>query len=212
MKLKNKYILLRHGETIYQTKKKGLLYPWPDFITNLTEKGKAQIKDAAKQLKNKKTCPVGSRRKRDSFGVVLIYSSDFLRTRQTAEIIAKILGLKIIFDKRLRDINFGIFQGGKTDEYRKFFINKKQKFFKRPPKGESWRDVRKRTIDFIKDIEKKHKNKTILIISHGDPIWLLNGCLKGISEKKLLEKRQFDNTFSSVKGFYPGPGEFLLVF
>lgn len=209
--MNNRYILLRHGQTIYQTKKKKFLYPWPDFITNLTEKGKAQIKDVAKQLKNKKTCPVGSRHKRDSFGVVLIYSSDFLRTRQTAEIIAEILGLKIIFDKRLRDINFGIFQEGKIDEYRKFFINKKLKFFKRSPKGESWRDVRKRTIDFIKDIGKKHKNKTILIVSHGDPIWLLNGFLKRISEKKLLGKRQFDNTFSSIKGFYPGPGEFLEI-
>ncbi len=193
--MENKYILLRHGQTIYQTKKKKLLYPWPDFVTNLTKKGKKQAETAAKKFKNKK--------------IVLIYSSDFLRTRQTAGIIAEKLGLKIKLDKRLRDINFGIFQGGKIGEYRKFFINKKLKFFKRPPKGESWRDVRKRTIDLIKDIEKKHRNKTILIVSHGDPIWLLNGFLKGISEKKLLGKRQFDNTFSSVKGFYPGPGEFL---
>ncbi len=195
--MRNKYILLRHGQTIYQTKKKKFLYPWPDFVTNLTEKGKKQAEAVAKKLKNKKT--------------VLIYSSDFLRTRQTAEIIAEKLDLKVKLDKRLRDINFGIFQGGKIDEYRKLFINKKLKFFKRPSMGESWRDVRKRTIDFIKDIEKKHKNKTILIVSHGDPIWLLNGFLKGISEKKLLGKRQFNNTFSSVKGFYPGPGEFLEI-
>jgi len=195
--MRNKYILLRHGQTIYQTKKKKFLYPWPDFVTNLTEKGKKQAEAVAKKLKNKKT--------------VLIYSSDFLRTRQTAEIIAEKLDLKVKLDKRLRDINFGIFQGGKIDEYRKLFINKKLKFFKRPSMGESWRDVRKRTIDFIKDIEKKHKNKTILIVSHGDPIWLLNGFLKGISEKKLLGKRQFNNTFSSVKGFYLGPGEFLEI-
>ncbi len=194
--MRNKYILLRHGETIYQTKKKGLLYPWTSVNSvSLTKKGKEQVKSAVEKLKAK--------------NVDLIYSSDFLRTRQTAEIVAKILGLKIIFDKRLRDINFGIFYGGKIDEYRKFFINKKQKFFKRPPKGESWRDVKKRIIDFIKDIEKKYKNKTIIIISHGDPIWLLNGFLKGLSEKKLLEKSQIDDTFSSVKGFYPGPGEFL---
>ncbi|PIR72126.1 MAG: hypothetical protein COU42_02260 [Candidatus Nealsonbacteria bacterium CG10_big_fil_rev_8_21_14_0_10_36_24] len=198
MKLKNKYILLRHGETIYQTKKKGLLYPWTSVnLVGLTKKGKEQVKSVVEKFKAK--------------NVDLIYSSDFLRTCQTAEIVAKILGLKIIFDKRLRDINFGIFYGGKIDEYRKFFTNKKQKFFKRPPKGESWRDVKKRTIDFIKDIEKKYKNKTIIIISHGDPIWLLNGFLKGLNEKELLEKNQFDDTFSSVKGFYPGLSEFLEV-
>lgn len=173
--MNNKYFLLRHGQTIYQTEKKALLYPWPDFVTGLTKKGEKQIKKVAKQLKNKKT--------------ELIYSSDFLRTRQTAEIVAKILGLKIIFDKRLRDINLGIFQEGKTDEYRKFFISKKQKFFKRPPEGESWQDVRKRTIDFLKSLEKKHKNKTILIISHGDPLWLLYGAIKGLSNQELFEKK-----------------------
>lgn len=186
--MKNKYILLRHGETIYQTKKEKFLYPWPDFINNLTEKGKKQTETVAEKLKNKK--------------IVLIYSSDFLRTRQTAEIVAKILGLKIIFDKRLRDINFGIFQGKETDKYRNFFVNKKQRFFKRPPRGESWRDVRKRMIDFIKDIEKKYKNKTILIISHGDPLWLLFGTLKGLNEEGLLEKKH-------IKDFYFEVGQFL---
>ena len=198
LKLNNQYFILRHGETTYQTKKRGFTYPWPDNPSvKLTKKGEKEIKKIAKEIKK--------------IGIDLIYSSDFLRTCQTAEIVAKILGLKIIFDKRLRDINFGIFYGGKIDEYRKFFTNKKQKFFKRPPKGESWRDVKKRTIDFIKDIEKKYKNKTIIIISHGDPIWLLNGFLKGLNEKELLEKNQFDDTFSSVKGFYPGLSEFLEV-
>lgn len=189
--MRNKYFLLRHGETIYQTKKKDFLYPWPSVkLVSLTKKGKEQVKSVVEKLKAK--------------NVNLIYSSDFLRTRQTAEIVAEKLGLKVKLDKRLRDINFGIFQGGKTNEYRKFFINKKQKFFKRPPRGESWRDVRKRTIDFIKDIEKKHKNKTILIVSHADPLWLLFGTLKGLDEDRLFKNR-------NNKNFYPEVGQFLLT-
>jgi len=188
-----KYFLLRHGETIYQTKKDDLLYPWPDFITSLTKKGKNQAKTAAKKLKSKKI---------DS-----IYSSDFFRTCQTAEIVAKKLGLKVKLDKRLRDINWGIYKDGPSKKYRQFFSSTKQRFSKRPPKGENWRDVKKRMMDLIKDIEKKHKNRTILIIGHGDPLWLLNGALKGFNEKEILERRCED--FRSYKDFYPGVGEIL---
>ncbi|GAI02405.1 unnamed protein product, partial [marine sediment metagenome] len=62
-------------------------------------------------------------------------------------------------------------------------------------------------VDFVKDIEKKNKNKTILIISHGDPLWLLNGVLKGLNEKGLLEKRRKD--FRPYRDFYPGVGKIL---
>ena len=188
MIMKNRYFLLRHGQTIYQTKKKKFLYPWPDFVTPLTKKGGKQIKDVAKKLK--------------SWRIDLIYSSDFLRTRQTAEIIAKILGLKIIFDKRLRDINWGIFQNGPVRKYLKFFPSEKQRFFKRPDKGENWRDVRKRMLDFVKDMEKRYKNKTILIISHADTIWLLAGIFERLSEGELLIRRQIGN-------FWPDVGQFL---
>lgn len=193
--MKNKYILLRHGETIYQTEKKTLLYPWPDFVTGLTKRGKEQVETAAKKLKSKE--------------VDLVYSSDFLRVKQTAEIIAKELGLRVKIDKRLRDINFGIYSGGPVKKYYCFFSNMRQKFFKRPQKGENWRDVKKRIVSFVKSVEKKNKSKRILVVSHGDPLWIFCGILKRLGEKKLLEYRYED--FRPYKDFYPGPGEFLEI-
>jgi len=190
--MRNKYFLLRHGETIYQTKKGDFLYPWSQTTSSgLTKIGKGQIKAAAKKLKDK--------------NIDLIYSSDFLRTRQTAKIVAKELGSKVNFDKRLRDINFGIYHGKLIKEYSQFFSTRKQKFSKRPPQGENWRDVKKRVKNSIKDIEKKHKNKTILIVSHGDPLWLLYGILKGLNEKEILERKY--HGFRPYKDFYPGLGE-----
>lgn len=173
--MRNKYILLRHGETIYQTKKDDFLYPWPDSVTILTKKGRNQAETAAKNLKNK--------------NIDLIYSSDFLRARQTARIVAKKLGLKVKLDKRLRDINWGIYQGGLVKDYLQFFSSVKQRFSKRPAQGENWRDVRKRMIEFIKDIDKRYKNKKILIVSHGDPLWLLIGAVRGLNEDELLKAR-----------------------
>ncbi len=175
LKLRNNYFLLRHGETVYQTRKRGIVYPWPEnSLVKLTERGKTQIKRAAKVLKAKK--------------IDIIYSSDTFRTRQTAEIVAKEVGLKVIFDPRLRDINLGIYHGRKKEEfYRDFQRDNPKRFSKRPKGGESWNDLKRRMKDFIRSVDKKHTNKNILIISHGDPLWLLEkAVVKGLNNQELL--------------------------
>jgi len=187
--MNNKYIFLRHGETKYQARKSDNLYTQSEqFTLPITNKAKIQIKIIAKKIKNFK-------------GIDFIYSSDFLRTKETAQIVAKELGLEIKFDKRLRDTNFGIFSGKTEEEYRKFFSSKKQRFSKKIPKGEKWRDVKKRAVSFIKDIEKKHRNKIILIVSHADPIWLSAGFLKGLTEKELLKRRDKKDLWPDVGNF-----------
>ena len=177
MRLRSKYFILRHGQTIYQTRKKDFVYPpFPEKpAIKLTKKGTRQIKAAAKKLKKA--------------GINLIFSSDFFRTMQTARIVAKWLSIKKInFDKRLRDGNLGIYRGGKKKEfYRVFPPNSHKFFYQRPPQGENWIDIQKRMVNFLKDIDKRYKDKTILIISHGDPLWLLDGAVKNWSIKKLLK-------------------------
>jgi broad specificity phosphatase PhoE len=128
----------------------------------------------------------------------LIYSSDLYRAKQTANIVAKELGLKVYYDKRLRDMIFGIFAGRPGSDYRKRFLSKMQRFTRRIGGAESWRDVKKRIAGFIKEVDKKHKNKTILIVSHADPLWLLAGYIKGLTEKELLDKRDFDKLLPYV--------------
>ena len=186
--MKNKYILLRHGQTIYQARNWDIFYP-DDNVVELTKKGKEQIKSAAKKFKNK--------------GINFIYSSDFKRTRQTSEIVSQELGLEVKFDKRLRDVEVGIFRGKRGEDFWALFSPKIKRFYKKPEKGESWRDAKKRLTDFISDVEKKHKNKKILIISHADPIWLLLGFFKGLTEKELLKKR-----YTGKGGFWPDTGQF----
>lgn len=183
--MNNQYFILRHGETIHQTKKKNMTYPWPEKSPiKLTKRGQKQIREKAKRLKKRK--------------IDLIYSSDVFRTRQAAEIVAKELGLKVIFDKRLWDINLGIYQDRPKKEFYQDFPNPKERFYKKPEKGESWSDVKKRIISFIKEIEKKHRDKTILIVSHGDPLWLLEGAVKGMTNQELLDeifvKKNYINT------------------
>jgi len=189
MKLNNHYFLLRHGQTIYQTKKKGLLYPFPEKpAVKLTKEGEKQIEKLAGKLKNEK--------------IDLFFSSDFFRTRQTAKIISQKIGVKKInFEKRLRDLNAGIFQGGTTENYRNFFLSKKQRFSKRPPGGENWNDVKKRLLALLKEIEKKYQKKNILIISHADPLWLIAGLLKGFKKEEEFLQIRYTNLYPSVGQF-----------
>ncbi|KKP93839.1 MAG: hypothetical protein US98_C0034G0009 [Parcubacteria group bacterium GW2011_GWC1_38_6] len=180
MRLKNHYLVLRHGQTFYQISEKKLAYPWPEKKPILlTKEGEKQIEEAAKRLKKA--------------SIDFIYASDANRTRHSAGIIKKIIKFKkrIIFDKRLRDINLGVF-GGKSRE--KFFDSfpkfSEALFCNKPKRGESWTDCRERLENFLEDIDKKYKNKNILIISHGDPIWLLEGLVKGINDKELIARKK----------------------
>ena len=140
----------------------------------MTQEGRNQIRKIIPQLKKEK--------------IDLIFSSDLLRTKETAQIVAKALKLKINFDKRLREQNVGIFNSKPLEKWYSFFKNEKEMFWKRPPKGENRRDVKKRMLDFLKEIDKKYKNRNILIVSHGDPLFILESAVKGLLEKVMIAK------------------------
>lgn len=166
MKLNNKYFLLRHGEALSNIR--GIVSSWPEKFKNpLTKDGKSQIKEIAKELKNK--------------DIDLIFASDILRAKQTAEIIGKVLRIKISFDKRLREINFGTISGGLIEDFVGLFKNRVERINKRAPEGESYKDVFRRVSKFLEEMNIKYKGKNILIISHQAPLFLLEGYAKEFS-------------------------------
>ena len=173
----NKYFVCRHGEA-----EKNVLNIASTHHLNesaLTEKGVTDVKAAAGKLKDKK--------------IEFIFSSPFLRTKETAKIIAHELGLgedKIIFDDRLREISVGDFDGKSIEDYRNFFNSNLEKFDKRPPNAETMTEVRQRVMKFLYEVENSHKNKNILIISHGDPIWAIIGGATGMTKEKMAEIKE----------------------
>ena len=76
----------------------------------------------------------------------LIFTSPFLRTQKTAAIVQKELELQgeILVDERLHEDN-----------------------------ERNHADVHRRMGEFIFDLERRYKNKNILIVSHGSPLWSL---------------------------------------
>jgi len=182
--LKNRYFFLRHGKNIHQTEKKDIVYCWPDdpIPCSLIEEGREDAKKAGELLKDKQ--------------IDLVFCSDILRCRETAKITSEIIEFdtnKIVYDTRLRDWNWGDF-GGKTKvELWNFYNNDKMKAFEIPiPGGESLNQCRERVIKFFNEIESNFQNKNILIVSHGDPLWLLEGYIKKIEDNEVLLSKRSD--------------------
>jgi broad specificity phosphatase PhoE len=113
-----------------------------------------------------------------------LFSSDILRCRETAKIIAETIIYdtdKIIYDVRLRDLNWGEFGGKTREEYWNFYNNDHMKAFDIPaPGGESWNQCRERAVRLLNEMEEEFQDKNILIVSHGDCLWLLEGYIKDI--------------------------------
>jgi broad specificity phosphatase PhoE len=180
--LKNRYFFLRHGQNNHQAEHSGIIYMWPDGNPPyyLTEQGKEEVRKAGEILKQDK--------------IDCLFSSDILRCRETAKIVAEIINYdtnKIIYDVRLRDLNWGAFGGKTKEEYWNFYNNDRMKAFDMAiPGGESWNQCQERIVKLFNEIEEEFQSKNILIVSHGDPLWLLEGYIKGMDNQTLLEKRK----------------------
>lgn len=155
----NTFYFVRHGES-----EKNILEKISGKIDNdnydLTDKGIKQAEKIAGKIK-------------ELGGVDFIFTSDFLRTRHTAQIIGKALGIEPKTDERLREYNTGIFEGKSEKEFYEEFVANHNRWQEAPDGGETWAQVQARMLDFIKETDKKYQGKKILIVSHGDPLWLV---------------------------------------
>jgi isoleucyl-tRNA synthetase len=170
----NKYWAIRHGESFGVAF--GGIIDSGNQNFHLTEPGKKQLEQAANRLKAQH--------------FDLIFASDLTRTKESAAILAKGLGVKkITYDKRLREINLGRLSGMPSTEYWKL-MHDDERFSEHVVQGaESLREVRTRAWAFLKDMEEKHHGKNILIVSHEDTIWMLAEIAAGWTEEKAAAKK-----------------------
>ncbi|QQG46073.1 MAG: class I tRNA ligase family protein [Candidatus Niyogibacteria bacterium] len=157
--------IMRHGEADHNVN--GYVGPVING-SGLTAKGRKQVEKEVKKLVKEK--------------IDIIISSPLTRAKQTAEIVSKTLGAKIEVNENIYDYNWGKLQGKTVAEGNKLFPLERR-FKESPPGGESIPDVRARMMMELRKVVKKHGGKNILIISHGDPIWILNAALEGAEEK-----------------------------
>lgn len=180
----NTYHLMRHGESTKNVQ--NLVTDDPDAPFPLTEKGKADVAKSAETLKGK---------------IDLIYVSPVMRARETAEIVAKTLGLseeQVVVDDRILETDHGEYEGKSFDEFVAAYPRSIERFTDKPEGGESWGEIRKRTGDFIYEIDSTHKDKNILVVSHGVPLLMLKSVMAGLTNEESLQA--WDDLYPTDKG------------
>jgi len=168
--------LVRHGQTDWN-----LVGKWqgqsPD-APPLNDVGRAQVLALRDQLKDVQFST--------------LYSSDLLRARQTAELIADSLCLPINFDSRLREMNLGDWEGMCSDEIqaaypRELLERAHHPTTARAPGGESPSQVANRVIATVNEIALRHHRKKILIVAHGISLAILTCFAQGIPLENVYE-------------------------
>lgn len=113
-----------------------------------------------------------------------IYSSPMPRSLQTAEYIAIQIGIpkeNIVVDQRLIETQFGEVEGASfADKSAMKNTSPEHTFGTHTAGAESFDDISKRMISFIYDIDKRHNNKRILIVSHKLTLEFLLSHCKGV--------------------------------
>ena len=150
-------LLVRHGKTATT----GTILPGRASGLHLSDEGREQANRVAARL--------GELAKRPA----ALYVSPLERTRETAAPIARQHKLRAIADKGLLECDFGDWTGMKLatlcrrPEWRS--VQNSPSTF-RFPNGESFTEMQLRIWGTIERLAARHRNRTIVLVSHADPI------------------------------------------
>ena len=184
----NTFYIMRHGWSTKNGHEESIAITSSKLAHDkydLTPEGVEQVEKAADMLAK-------------SGGIDLIISSPFLRTRSSAEIIGKKFGVTVQIDERLKELDHGSACEGQTHMVcvpTGTVLNFETKY----GDGESWQDVKKRMVSILLELDSKYEDKKILLVSHGDPIWILEGFTKNWSDEEMMKNR---DAFYPVQGLY----------
>jgi len=150
-------LLIRHGQATHN-----LSARWEgSSAASLTEKGILQAEAVARRLAcwEKPVC--------------YLYSSPILRARQTAERIARTVGLSVAMDSGLREIDFGQVNGMTRQEFKASMPEVYARWQVRSdrtftfPGGEQRRAFSQRVAQTLDAILGRHHRGTVAVIAHG---------------------------------------------
>ncbi len=154
-------IAIRHGETAWNrdTRIQGHL----DIPLNDTGRWQAQRLARALAARD----PIST-----------VYTSDLLRARETARAVSDATGAPLVSDERLRERNFGSFQGQTFTEIEARLPEEAQRWRTRDPLwepegGESLTAMRERVQRVLDELASAHTGEQIVLVAHGGVMDLL---------------------------------------
>jgi probable phosphoglycerate mutase len=115
----------------------------------------------------------------------IIYSSDFCRARQTAEIVRAQLGApEVIVAEALRERCFGRWEGGSTGNYAQVWAADENDPVRAEGDVEPAAVVLDRVTALIAQLEREHRGRHILLVSHGDTLQILQAGFSGAARRR----------------------------
>ncbi len=188
--------LIRHGRTKYDDDDRFCGVSDPD----LSEKGIEQAISLGKFFRNK--------------SIETVYSSELKRSIETAKIICALNPeTELIITQNLNEINFGKWEGLTREEIKKHFPREYKKwsidpFNNIPPDGEDPRNILKRMLEFLSNVEKNYelvRDKNIICVTHKTPIRLILSYFENSSNLSEYRKHTIKNG-DIIKLLYNGNG------
>lgn len=176
----SRVVLLRHGETDWN--RAGRIQGWAPVALN--ERGREQAAAAADHVAA-------------AYDVDRIVTSDLLRTRQTTEYVADALDAPVERSARWRERDVGVYQGLEyadlLDRFPEFAVGETaaRAADEDPDSGESFKAVRRRVVDGLR--AAADRPGTTLVVTHGGPIYLALGHVKGLDLAETLTGHEQDN-------------------
>jgi ribonuclease H / adenosylcobalamin/alpha-ribazole phosphatase len=145
-------ILVRHGESVGNRER--VFTATPNELA-LTDEGRQQAAEAAVKI--------GTR-----FKAEMVISSPYLRARDTARIIAAGLELPMRIEEHLHERDMGDLKGQPYDAVMKQpDYDPAQHWIWKPPGGESFEDVKRRTAPILDRLAREHAGRDVVVVSHG---------------------------------------------
>lgn len=187
---RTRLVLLRHGQTDWNLE--GRYQGQADIALNALGVEQARI-----------VAPLIA-----ALGPTAIYSSPLQRALVTASPISHILGLPIVTDDRLREINVGTWSGLSTAQMHEVDPEFERAFargddYRRSPTGETADEVGRRMREGLIDIAERHPGETVLVATHGLASRMGAGYLLGFDFRHTWRLGPMDNCGWTVLGLRP---------
>ena len=149
-------LLVRHGTTPTT----GKVLPGRARGLHLSDRGREQAQRAAERISE-----IGT--------VHAVYASPLERARQTAAPIARAARKTVRIERGLLECDFGQWTGASLKRLSKkpewTTVQRTPSAF-RFPDGESFLEMQIRMVDAVDNIRRRHAGKTVVCVSHADPI------------------------------------------
>ena len=173
-------LFVRHGTTEWN--EVGRIQGWAPV--GLSDRGREEAERVADALAER-------------HAVDAVVASDLARTVETAEPIAAAAGVEVETDPRLRERDFGVFQGLSSGDFFERFPafdlleNGRDAAERAPESGECWLAVRERVLEAAADL--RARDGTVVAVTHVNPIRLLVGEHRDRSVVQSLTELSADN-------------------